>query len=122
VLASAGVTPVVTWGPGEEALADEVLALAPGSVRAPPTDLDQLAALMAGAELTLCNNTGPMHLAVAVSSPTLALFLKMPVERWGHDWAPHVMLDLTPLVDGGADVEAAVAQAVRDVLATRRAG
>jgi ADP-heptose:LPS heptosyltransferase len=119
-LVAAGVTPVVTWGPGEEALADEVLALAPGAVRAPPTDLDQLAALMAGAVLTVCNNTGPMHLAVAVGSPTLALFLRMPVERWGHPWAPHVMFDLTPLVDAGADVEAAVAETVRAALAAPR--
>ena len=59
-------------------------AACPGAVRAPPTSLDQLAALMRGARVTVCNNTGPMHLAVAVGCPTLALFLHMEVERWGH--------------------------------------
>lgn len=87
-----GRTPVVTWGPGEESLARQT---APeGAVVAPPTDLDELAALMKGAELTVCNNTGPMHLSVAVGTRTLGLFLHMPVERWGHA-PPHVMVDLT---------------------------
>ena len=36
-----------------------------------------------------------MHLAVAVGSPTLALFTGMDLERWGHAFAPHHMLDLT---------------------------
>jgi heptosyltransferase-3 len=115
-----GVTALVTWGPGEEALANEVCALAPGAVRAPPTDLEQLAGLMKAAALTLCNNTGPMHLAVAVGCPTLALFLHMSVERWGHSWAPHHMLDLTPLLDSGADLEGAVAAAVAQMLPRSR--
>jgi ADP-heptose:LPS heptosyltransferase len=103
-----GVTPIVTWGPGEEALVDAVLAACPGAVRAPPTSLDQLASLMRGAKVTVCNNTGPMHLSVAVGCPTLALFLHMEVERWGHPYAPHQMLDLT----GAADQSAAVREAV----------
>ena len=32
-----------------------------------------------------------MHLAVAVNSPTLALFYAMPISRWGHDYPPHRM-------------------------------
>lgn len=106
-----GVTPVVTWGPGEEALADAVCAACPGAVRAPPTSLDQLAALMRGAQVTVCNNTGPMHLAAAVGCPTLALFLHMEVDRWGYPYAPHTMLDLT----GVADPSAAVREAVRSM-------
>jgi heptosyltransferase-3 len=104
-----GVTPVVTWGPGEEPLVDAVLAACPGAVRAPATTLDQLASLMRGAAVTVCNNTGPMHLAAAVGCPTLALFLHMEVDRWGHAYAPHVMLDLTGVADPAAAVRAAVA-------------
>lgn len=106
-----GVTPVVTWGPGEEALVDAVCAQCPGAVRAPATTLDQLASLMRGARVTVCNNTGPMHLAVAVGCPTLALFLHMEVERWGHPYPPHHMLDLT----GSGDPSAAVREAVRSL-------
>lgn len=108
-LLARGVTPVVTWGPGEEALVDSVVAGCPGAVRAPPTSLDQLASLMRGAEVTVCNNTGPMHLAVAVGCPTLALFLHMEVERWGHAYAPHQMVDLTFAADQSAAVREAVA-------------
>lgn len=106
-----GVTPVVTWGPGEEALVDAVCAACPGAVRAPPTSIDQLAALMRGAVVTVCNNTGPMHLSVAVGCKTLALFLHMDVARWGHGYAPHQMVDLTGAAEPTALIDAAVARA-----------
>jgi len=115
----AGVTPVVAWGPGEEALAGAVAAAAPGALVAPPTDLSQLASLLAGARLAVTNNTGPMHLAVAVGCPTLALFLHMDVARWGHG-PPHRMLDLTPLLRAGVPLEPAVAEAAT-AFATERA-
>lgn len=117
-LAKRGITPIVTWGPGEEALAKEVLAGGAG-VLAPPTSLDELAALMAGARVVVCNNTGPMHLSVAVGAKTVALFWKMPIDQWGHSRSPHVMLDLTnepgieamvARVDASLDIEAATTQ------------
>jgi heptosyltransferase III len=111
VLSEAGVLPVVTWGPKEEAMADEVLAAAPGAVRAPPTNLDELAALMKSAQLTVCNNTGPMHLSVAVGTPTLAFFLKMEVARWSHGYPPHHLVDLTGLEPDA--MERAAADAVK---------
>lgn len=119
-LQARGVTPLVTWGPGEEALADEVCAACEGAVRAPPTNLDQLAALMRGAALAVTNNTGPMHLSVAVGCPTLAFFLRMELERWGHACAPHQMLDLTPVVDGGGDATPLVERAVEELLGAER--
>ncbi|MBL8921426.1 MAG: glycosyltransferase family 9 protein [Myxococcaceae bacterium] len=100
-LVAQGLTPVVTWGPGEEALARDVVAGGSGVV-APPTSLDELAALMAGARVVICNNTGPMHLSVAVGARTVALFWKMPVEQWGHSGRPHTMLDLTAEPDAEA--------------------
>lgn len=98
-LVGLGRRPIVTWGPGEEALAREVVNGAPGALLAPATDLDELAALMVRAGLTVCNNTGPMHLSVAVGAPTLALFARMPASRWGHAYAPHRMVDVTELLD-----------------------
>lgn len=95
VLLSSGIQPIVTWGPGEENLAKSVVSATEGSLLAPPTDLDELAALMERAQLSICNNTGPMHLSVAVGTPTLGLFVKMDVSRWGHPDPPHRMLDLT---------------------------
>lgn len=98
-LTEAGVVPLITWGPGEEPLAQETAAAVPGALIAPPTTIDQLAALMEKAKACVCNNTGPMHLAVAVGTPTLAFFLKMELGRWGHDYPPHRMVDLTPAAD-----------------------
>jgi ADP-heptose:LPS heptosyltransferase len=103
-LSARGIQPLITWGPGEEPLARSVAELAPGSRVAPSTDIDELAAILQAARLSVCNNTGPMHLSVAVGTPTLGLFLRMDVERWGHREAPHRMLDLTPLLDSGRDV------------------
>jgi ADP-heptose:LPS heptosyltransferase len=107
-LMARGRRPVITWGPGEEGLARTVVEGAPGSLLAPPTSIDDLAALMDACRLTVCNNTGPMHLSVAVGAPTLAFFLRIDVERWGHPWPPHRMVDLTPVVEAGGDVSAAV--------------
>lgn len=115
-LSEAGVQPVVTWGPGEEAMAGEVLRGAPGAAKAPPTNLDELAFLMKGSKLVVCNNTGPMHLSVAVGAPTLSLFLKMEVARWSHDYPPHALVDLTPLVGDVAAMERAAAEALRKML------
>lgn len=110
-----GFLPLITWGPGEERLAAEVLEQAPGASCAPPTDLDALAALMTTAAATVTNNTGPMHLSVAVGCPTLALFLHVDMERWGHPVPPHRMLDLTPVADDPA-VEDFVRASTRDFL------
>jgi heptosyltransferase-3 len=112
-LTSRGRTVIVGWGPGEEELARTVVEAAPGVRLAPATDLDGLAALLAAAGCTVCNNSGPMHLSVAVGAPTLALFLRMDSERWGYSQPPHRVLDLTPLAGepdrGAAAVVAAVA-------------
>lgn len=111
-LIASGRTPIVTWGPGEEELARSVVASAPGSQLAPPTNIDELADLMRSAGLTVCNNTGPMHLSVAVGAPTLGLFFRMDMARWGHPLPPHRMVDLTPVVDSGGDLPARVFEEV----------
>lgn len=119
VVAQLGVIPLVTWGPGEEALADEVVAAGgANALRAPATDLDQLASLMHGAVATICNNTGPMHLSVAVGCPTLAFFLRMQIDRWGHAYQPHQMVDLTELIEAGRSTDELVSRAVGDVVSS----
>jgi ADP-heptose:LPS heptosyltransferase len=112
-----GRTPLVTWGPGEEALAREVVAAAPGAVLAPATSLDDLAALMRSGGLTVCNNTGPMHLSVAVGCPTLALFLNMPIGRWGYREVPHRAVDLTSFAGMGDRMSEEVVKVVQEMVA-----
>lgn len=80
-----GLVPLVCWGPGEEALAAEVVALSGGAARlAPPTDLALLAALFRRSALVVTNDTGPMHLAAAAGAPVLAALTAPDGARWSH--------------------------------------
>ena len=83
-LAARGLEVLVVWGPGEEALARAV-AQGSGARLAPATDLRQLAAILRRARLCVSNNSGPMHLAVAVGTPTVGVFLSGDARRWRHD-------------------------------------
>jgi ADP-heptose:LPS heptosyltransferase len=50
-------------------------------------------ALIEAADLTITNNTGPMHVAAAVKTPVAALFaLTNPPEQWRPWRAPHRLL------------------------------
>jgi len=54
---------------------------------------DAFCALIAAADLTITNNTGPMHVSAAVGTPVVALFaLTNPPEQWGPWKVPHRML------------------------------
>jgi len=47
-------------------------------------------ALIEAADLTITNNTGPMHMAAALKTPVIALFaLTNPPEQWGPWRVPH---------------------------------
>ena len=68
---------VVTWAGEEERIAAELIvkmAEHQRVVMAPDTNLRQLAALIASSKLFIGNDTGPMHLAVALNIPTVAVF------------------------------------------------
>jgi ADP-heptose:LPS heptosyltransferase len=57
------------------------------------TDLQDLAALVARAELVLCGDTGVAHLASAYATPSVVLFGPTPPHRWGPpEDGPHDVL------------------------------
>jgi heptosyltransferase-1 len=59
----------------ERVVCDEVAKLAPGAVNlAGETTLSELAALIARAALCVTNDSGPMHLAVALGRPVVSVF------------------------------------------------
>lgn len=56
-------------------------------------DFPELCGLIDQADLTITNNTGPMHVAAAVKTPVIALFaLTNPPEQWGPWRVPHRQL------------------------------
>jgi heptosyltransferase-1 len=83
-LAANGARPVVVWGPGEEALAGRIAAAAgAGTAVAPPTSLPELARLLGRSRAVVGGDTGPVHLAAALGTPTVAIHLGTDPERNG---------------------------------------
>jgi ADP-heptose:LPS heptosyltransferase len=70
-----GLTSLAVWGsPAELPLAERIVATGGGhALLAPATTLRQLAAVARRAALFVGSDTGPMHLAVAVGTPTVSL-------------------------------------------------
>ncbi len=68
-----GSKPAILWGPGEKEDA-ETLCRESGAVLAPPTDLKGLMELFRVSDLLVGADSGPMHVAWALSLPVLALF------------------------------------------------
>ena len=66
---------VVVWGgPNERPLAERIVSTSGGHGQlAPPTSMTELAAFCRRAALFVGSDTGPMHLAVAVGTPTISL-------------------------------------------------
>jgi len=74
-LAADGIRVVVMGGAGERDVTRAVADAAPGALDAGgATDLPGLAALLSVCQLVVTNDTGPMHLAGAVGTPTVTLW------------------------------------------------
>ena len=70
-----GLASIVTWGPGEEGLAEEVVAASDGGAqRSFPTSLLDYVELARRARVVVAADTGTLHLACAVRTPVVALF------------------------------------------------
>jgi ADP-heptose:LPS heptosyltransferase len=83
-LVRSGLPVVVTGVPGEE----ELTAAVTGTMAEPARDacgatsLGGFAAVLAGATLLASNDTGAAHLAVAVGTPSVTVFLSGDPRRW----------------------------------------
>ena len=78
-----GLSSLVVWsGEQENLVAKQIVSACEGhAVLAPPTTLLQLASLIRRASLFVGSDTGPMHLSVAVGTPTVGMIGPMPIER-----------------------------------------
>jgi ADP-heptose:LPS heptosyltransferase len=81
-LGARGFTTVVTSGPGEEAVANQVAEETKGIVVLSGLTIPELAELIRGARLYLGNDSGPMHLAAAVGTPVVAVWGSSNSRRW----------------------------------------
>ncbi|KVM58908.1 ADP-heptose--LPS heptosyltransferase [Burkholderia gladioli] len=94
-LADEGLQVVLTGTPGEAALAREFAAAfaGPHVDLVGRTSLGGLAALIAGARLLVCNDTGVSHVAAALGTPSVVVACGSEVARWAPtDTARHRVL------------------------------
>lgn len=94
-----GATVLLTGSTEEKARVDDVAARVEGT---PPVRLDGrlslvgLAALYRECGLLVANSTGPLHLAMAVGTPVVGLYCRLPTRhptRWGpYGPTPHAVL------------------------------
>ncbi|MBF5060254.1 glycosyltransferase family 9 protein [Candidatus Neptunochlamydia vexilliferae] len=89
---------VVTGDKGEAPLAKQIAANIPGAVSvAGKLPLRVSAALIEKCDLFITNDTGPMHIALAMKTPTYALFSPTDPKRCGPYKAPHGQVIEKPL-------------------------
>jgi heptosyltransferase-1 len=78
---------LVLWGPGEQEIAHEVVAASAGAAEmSPPTTITDLVGIARNARLMISGDTGPLHIAAAVSTPVVGLYGPTRPERngpWG---------------------------------------
>jgi heptosyltransferase-2 len=90
-LAEEGIAVWVLGGPGEDAMAQEIAAAAgPRGRNLTGTDLRNAILALKAAQAALSNDSGLMHVAAALGTPTIGIF--GPTSPW--HWAP-----LNPLAD-----------------------
>ncbi|HEU5438360.1 MAG TPA: glycosyltransferase family 9 protein [Ktedonobacterales bacterium] len=94
-----GATVALTGAEAERELVERIIGRLSERARARVVSLagalafDELCALIEAADLTITNNTGPMHISAAVKTPVVALFaLTNPPEQWGPWRVPHRQL------------------------------
>jgi heptosyltransferase-1 len=93
-----GFKSLVTWGPGEERLAERIVAASNGAAeRCFPTTLLELAVLFRKARLVVAGDTGPLHLACAVGAPVVGIYGPTDPARNGPFSPRDVVVRRTPL-------------------------
>jgi lipopolysaccharide heptosyltransferase I len=70
-----GIPSIVSWGPGEETLAQEVVREAHGAaLLSPRTSIADLVAIIRRAAIMISGDTGPTHVAAALGTPLVGIY------------------------------------------------
>jgi ADP-heptose:LPS heptosyltransferase len=81
--ADAGADIVLSPGPGDAALMESIAGACKAPVVIlPPLPLRELAGVLAQCVAFVSNDCGPMHIGVAVGTPTVGIFGPEPIEIW----------------------------------------
>lgn len=81
-----GAQVLISYAPSDKQQASEINTLiGTGSLLAPSTTVNQLAALLSKVKLCLCNNSGVMHVAYAVGTPVVCINTSIGWAPYG-DW------------------------------------
>mgnify|MGYP001828309807 FL=1 len=89
-LEARGRNPIIVTGPGDRSLETELRRDLPGTAIAPPTNLLELARLLAEARLFVGTDCGPRHLAASLGVPTVTLFGPTDPVGWNPADPSHV--------------------------------
>jgi heptosyltransferase-1 len=93
-----GLLSLVTWGPGEERLADRVVAHSDDAARKCfATTLPEFVELARRARLVVAADTGPLHLACAAMAPVVGIYGPTDPARNGPFSPRDVVVRRTPL-------------------------
>src|SRR5207249_11467718 len=111
----AGASVLVIWGPNELTDARTIVGTeTPGhAILAPPTNLDELLAVLRRASVVVAGDTGPLHLAAALGTPCVGLYGPTSAERngpYGQAHRAHAAPDGAMASLGGEPVFRSVAE------------
>ncbi len=90
---------LLLWGPGDKVEADEIIRFMKNkSIIAPPTTINQMAAIIQKCKIIIANDSGPMHISAALNTPTLAIHGPTNPKLQGpygdkHEWVRYDELD-----------------------------
>jgi lipopolysaccharide heptosyltransferase I len=87
------ISVLLLWGPGEEKLVTSFKEESHVKI-APPTNLREMMAILQGATLVVGGDTGPLHVAAALETPTLGLYGPSHAWRNGPYGNRHLVVEV----------------------------
>lgn len=89
ILLDQGLDVWLFWGPGEKEYVEKIQNKISDAHMIPSSTLRQMAALLAQCQFVVTNDNGPMHMAVAVGTPTVTLYGPTDPASWNPGGPNH---------------------------------